>query len=586
MKHIRRLYRDLPIRRKIIFIYMPLSLIPLLLFAFMSTRVYEASIIDRTFMTANDNSQLIIEQVESYLDDASDSATLLTININNATNKYESGVNSALTLFNGISNELTYSLLVFPNLDSIAYIDVNGQLHTTDNRLSINRDKVMASQLVQDIESTTGTDLWFSMTMRDYLVTDASQPVLTLGKKIISINSGETLGYLFINIVEPKVSESFINQETHYFILDQEDTIIASNTPEELLMDRSNHALSEFLQTKEPYQSVIEPENQTTQLISVTMLNQNRWRLVGSADLAYLTSDLAQVNLYTIMLLAAIFIVIIFSLNLLSAMLTRPIKDLTLDMKKIADGDFDVVHNYDSSDEIGTLTKGFNHMSSEIKELLDRVQLEQKKKREYELALIQEQIKPHFLYNCLDAIYALSMMGRQKDAARTTKALADYYRLSLSKGHDIISLRDEIANVTNYLEIQKIRYADVFDYTIDISPSILDEKILKLTLQPIVENAIYHGLKPTEQMGHINLKSIIEEENLYIVVQDNGKGIEQDIMDTLLTKPSKEKHFALYNVQDRMQLFFGPEYGINISSFVGEGTTVTIKLPYRKENTL
>lgn len=532
-------------------------------------------------MTARDNSQLITEQLEGYLSDASDSATLLTININNAVEELgEKNSRNSLLLFNNISNELSYAMLVFPNIDSIAYLDVTGTLHSTHHTaISRDEDSLLTSGMVAVLQETTGTDYWFNMNRRNYLVSDDSIPVLTLGKKIIEITSGKTLGYLFINISETKLSEGFINQDSHYMIIDDMDTIIASNDPDEILMSLDNHALRSELTVKNDIQKVITPANADRQLLSVSFINNSKWRLIGSADLAYLTRDLEQINLIILMMLGVILLVVIFSLNMLSSMLTRPIKDLTEDMKKVAGGDLDVVHNYDSADEIGTLTKGFNHMSGEIKELLLRVEAEQKKKREYELALIQEQIKPHFLYNCLDAIYALAMMGRQKDAAKTTKALADYYRLSLSKGQDVIPLKDELANVTNYLELQKIRYSDVFDYSIDVNPILLEERILKLSLQPIIENAIYHGLKPTEQMGYITIDSSIEEDFFYLRLTDNGQGIDKATMDTLLTVPSKEKHFGLYNVQDRLRLFFGPNYGLSISSTYGSGTTVTVKLP-------
>lgn len=581
MKSPYKIYLDLSIRRKIILLCLPLCLLPLMFFAALSNGVYERSIIDRTLLSAKDNSTLISKRVEGHLIDATSSADLLVININNVmADMGAKTTKNALLMFNRLSNELTYATLVFPEIDSIAYLDISGTLHSTHQAaMAGDVPEILDSSMVTALEVTTGNDHWFPMARRSYLVADPDVPVVTLGKKVIDIVSGKTLGYLFINISAKRLSGEFANQDSHYLIIDAMDTIIASNMKEEWLTPLSAHPLAKEIHEKTDTQQVVPSPGGDKWVLSIYPINHGQWRLVSIADLAYLTRDLKAINLYIYLILGVMLVLLILSTTRLALMVTRPILDLTKDMDKVADGRFDVRHDYDSADEIGRLSQGFNHMSTQIQALLARVEVEQRKKREYELALIQEQIKPHFLYNCLDAIYALSMMGRQKDAARTTKSLADYYRLSLSNGQDIITLRDELVNVTNYLELQKIRYPEDFDFTVDVAPEFLDAKILKLTLQPIVENAIYHGLKPIDRMGHITIKAHVQETTLDILITDNGQGIDDTTLANLFTPPSKKKHFGLYNVHDRLKLFFGTDAGLLVTSTYGLGTEVTIKLP-------
>ncbi|WP_105617662.1 sensor histidine kinase [Vallitalea okinawensis] len=264
--------------------------------------------------------------------------------------------------------------------------------------------------------------------------------------------------------------------------------------------------------------------------------------------------------------------------RLLSHVITNPLKELTKSAKKIGEGQFDLKVKQDRYDEIGILSKAFNKMTYKIDELIKDVKSEQKKKREYEMALIQEQIKPHFLYNCLDVIYTLCELERVNEASEATKALADYYRVTLSNGKDIITLGEEFKNVEDYLALQAIRYSDVFTYTIHVDEKIKSYRIVKLTLQPLVENAIYHGLKPRGRQGQIWIHGSIVGQEIYIEVRDNGVGMSEDRVQELMGNRN-DTNFGLYNVQDRIGLFFGQGYGLEILSQENEGTTVKIRLP-------
>ena len=241
-----------------------------------------------------------------------------------------------------------------------------------------------------------------------------------------------------------------------------------------------------------------------------------------------------------------------------------------------------------TNDEIGLFAQRFNHMSSEIKKLLNDVAREERKKREYELALIQQQIKPHFLYNSLDIILKLSQLGQNRRAQKVTRRLADYYRNSLSGGADVISVTDEIKITLDYLELQKLRYSEVFDYEVDLSVHSQGKMIPKLSLQPIVENAIDHGFKYQSEQGLLKIYDAITESAYEIIIEDNGAGINFERtskLNALFERPYDENEgnkaisFGIKNVNHRLKLFFGASYGVQIFSEEGVGTVIKLRIP-------
>ncbi|MNI40714.1 Sensor histidine kinase YehU [compost metagenome] len=195
---------------------------------------------------------------------------------------------------------------------------------------------------------------------------------------------------------------------------------------------------------------------------------------------------------------------------------------------------------------------------------------------------MQSQINPHFLYNTLESICGLADLKRNADVVKIVNQLALFYRGVLSKGSSIISMEDEILITQTYLEILKIRYGDQMDYTLDFDPEVYKYKTIKLLLQPIVENSIYHGLKNKRGKGHIRIKGSVKGEQLVIVVADNGVGIKKERLDTILSREEsdyKKKSFGLKSTDDRIKLYFGSEYGLEIVSEYGRGTMITLRLP-------
>ena len=251
-------------------------------------------------------------------------------------------------------------------------------------------------------------------------------------------------------------------------------------------------------------------------------------------------------------------------------------------MKQAEMGDMDVKFDSHYRDEIGELGRSFNSMLERLKNLIRQNYEKQKKLRTQELKVLQMQINPHFLYNTIDTI---NWMAQSIDADKISEvaiALANYYRQSLSKGAEIIKISDEISQINSYLTIQKTRYEGHIDFRIDIDSDILGLYIPKLTLQPIVENAIYHGLREKEGGGIVEIRGFRENNRVIFYIKDNGRGMDQETLDKLIKcidTGVSSQGYGLSNVNERLKLYYGKEYGIGVESLAGCYTIVTITIP-------
>ena len=214
----------------------------------------------------------------------------------------------------------------------------------------------------------------------------------------------------------------------------------------------------------------------------------------------------------------------------------------------------------------------------------EQVKEEQKQLRKAEFELLQAQINPHFLYNTLDAIVWSAEGGNKEQVVKMVGSLSDFFRTSLNRGKEIISVREELQHVRSYLEIQQIRYMDILSYEIAVPEELFNYKIPKITVQPLVENALYHGIKNHRGGGKITITGKAYEEFFAITVRDNGAGMSGERLMEVRNGireggNNKDAVYGLYNVNQRIILNFGEEYGISVDSKEGEGTEVTIKLP-------
>lgn len=267
--------------------------------------------------------------------------------------------------------------------------------------------------------------------------------------------------------------------------------------------------------------------------------------------------------------------------------LLHPVDVLYHATGKIAEGDFSARADVKSGDELEVLAEGFNNMATNMQTLIDEIKEDEQKMRQMDLRLLQEQINPHFLYNTLDTIVWLIEGNETEQAVEMVVTLSNFFRMVLSGGKDMISIREEEQHIRSYLEIQKMRYGDIMEYNISIDKVLYDYQILKLTLQPLIENALYHGIKHKRAKGYVHVTGEKENDLIRLSVRDNGVGMDSDELEKLrkaIQMPCSEtdKGFGLANVNERIRNCFGQEYGMKIKSEKGYGTMVEIEIPARR----
>lgn len=275
----------------------------------------------------------------------------------------------------------------------------------------------------------------------------------------------------------------------------------------------------------------------------------------------------------------------VFISLIISDSITKPIKQLGIITNQVAKGDLRVRSDIKNGAEVKVLSDSLNIMIAKLSNLIETVKSEQTSLREAEFKLLQEQINPHFLYNTLDTIIWLAEANNSEAVIDMVSSLSSYFRTSLSKGKSIVTLNDEVLHVKSYLSIQKLRYGDILEYEINIPDILTICYIPKITLQPIVENALYHGIKNKRGKGRINITGTIQDEIVILTIEDNGLGMNQERLEQVIegiynNDENNKDFFGLYNVNKRIQLYYGTEFGIRIESTYSEGTKVEVHIPY------
>lgn len=409
--------------------------------------------------------------------------------------------------------------------------------------------------------------------------------VITLSRVLINNRTGEKEGLFFVDLNYSAISDlcnnNSIGNKGYIFVLDDKGNIIYH--PKQQLMYgglRKEH-IDEIMACEED--SLTVKDGTELKLYTLSRSEKTGWTVVGAAY----TSDLLKNNkqaqmLYTLAAVVLILAVLLIS-NLLSREITKPLRQLTESMSMVEKGQFDCANvDVTMENEIGSLGKSYNLMTERIHTLMEQNVYEQRQKRKSELKALQAQINPHFLYNTLDSIIWMSEAGQNDKVVEMTSALAKLLRQSISNDHEQVELGREMEYVRNYLTIQKMRYQDKLEYVIEIAPEVRYIKIVKLTLQPIVENAIYHGIKYKGSKGTVRICAYPEEENVCIAVEDDGIGMDEAALAHIFDekkKNRKQNGVGVPNVQKRLKLYYGEKYGISYESKIGVGTRAVIRIP-------
>lgn len=322
-------------------------------------------------------------------------------------------------------------------------------------------------------------------------------------------------------------------------------------------------------------------------IYSVRSLDNCEWKIIG---VCYIDEMITNKVNHIMKTLSVIFLIVVLLTVLIirffSKLFSNPARELANAMQEFEkDTNNFEFKSIEGTAEITSLTESFEHMVVQIKELVEKVRQEEVTLRKTELKALQAQINPHFLYNTLDAIAWLCEEERHKDAVEMVNSLAKLFRISISRGHELITIEKEMQHAKSYLKIQNFRYKNQFTYSFDVDEECLNYLCNKITLQPIIENAIYHGIDRMVDEGKINIGIHQKGDRIIFTVEDNGVGMTEEQCEEILHKDAGDRvGIGIKNVNDRIKIYFGEEYGLTIQSELDEGTKVTISMPKITEN--
>ena len=333
--------------------------------------------------------------------------------------------------------------------------------------------------------------------------------------------------------------------------------------------------------------SVEEEFDNTARTVVIKTVGYTGWKLVGVIKGTGISLNTIKTRLFIVFVIFLIIFIVVLINSYISFRVTDPIRELEKSVKKLKEGNLDADIYMGGSYEIQHLGKSVQDMKYRIKGLMQDIVTEHEEKRKSEFDSLQAQINPHFLYNTLDIIVWQIENEKQSEAVHTVTALARFFRLSLGKGKNIVTVKAEIDHVKNYLMIQHMRFKNKFDYEFDIAEGVLELSSLKLMLQPLVENAIYHGMEFMDGDGLIKIRVWREADELYLSVTDNGLGMTEDKVAMVLAGKSNSGNgrgsgIGVKNVNERIKLYFGEDYGLKIDSEPDVGTTIVIHLPAKR----
>ncbi len=415
--------------------------------------------------------------------------------------------------------------------------------------------------------------------------------VFSIVKAVCDEKTGQVKGVLLMDIdhgiISSAISDSQIGNEGFVFVLDENDHMVY--TP---INDVVYRISPSWLAGEE--RTISARISGGRYFIRFKTSARTGWKTVSVISYDVLMEDINRmIGIYALMLIATLLLVQLFSLKL-SDNITRPIKSLRDIMRKTEEGDLSLRFESSSRDEVADLGLSFNHMIKTIEQLLERVRLEEDQKRKAELKIVQEQFKPHFLYNTLDTINWMAREHKAMDIVKLVDALTSVFRISLSRGKDYITIKEEVNYIRSYLYVQKTRYEDKLVFDVDADEECMSTMVPKLILQPLLENAIYHGIKLKRGTGHITVSVHRQEDMICMAVSDDGKGMDegtrhslQNLLRTGARKediaPDDNQSFGLYYVRERLQLRYADNYRVDVESREDVGTTISIFIPFGGE---
>lgn len=410
--------------------------------------------------------------------------------------------------------------------------------------------------------------------------------VITVSRGVRNFTgSGNREGVVFIDLNYSAISElcdqNSIGSKGYVFLLDQDGNVVYHPQQQQLYNELQTENIDLVMNTDK--ETLMDGSGDNARIYTISRSEKTGWTVVGCTNVAELLKDSKKARSIYVLVAAILVVVALVLSNFIARNITRPLQQLRDSMARVQEGDFGAAEvEVTSRNEVGSLTRSFNVMTSRIQELMKQNIYEQQQKRKSELKALQSQINPHFLYNTLDSIIWMAEGKKNEEVVVMTASLARLLRQSISNEEEQVPIGQEVEYARSYLTIQKMRYKDKLEFQIQVDAQIMGVPIIKLVLQPLIENAIYHGLKYKEGKGLLIVRGYREGENAVIQIKDNGAGMDEQTLSHIFEKHKvnyRSNGVGVYNVQKRLQLYYGMDYGITYSSRQGEGTTASIVIP-------
>jgi two-component system sensor histidine kinase YesM len=581
-------YRNMKIGRKLLVTYMLLILIPVLTIALITYHKTSNMMEQRVVESTNKSFEQANTFISYKLNNIKDTSSILFMNrtlqeilskkgphypIGEQIDDYQKLIE---LIRSGQNNRDIYSIRMFVNSDGI---------YARENISILSLSDIVATSWYEEMLDNQQSIYCRPTYEYDYLDNRGVQQIISCVRPLVmDLVTGKPLGVLSVDVLEESISEIIeqtnITSSGQVYLLNQQGYVISARDKGEIgtLLPEFGSMLSADNQTagKSAFRS-----SDTSSIVIHKEVKDTSWQLVAvipEEEILGASRHLAQDLL--IVLVIVIMLAVLTAIGVSSG-ITRRIRLLIHHMGNIEAEKWDYRLPVDSTDEIGLLQEHFNRMSANIKHLIQEKYQADLAKKNAELHALQAQINPHFLYNTLELIHWMAMKHRAADISDMVGMLAKFFRLSLSNGRDIITLNDELEHVRTYLDIQNRRFSGKLSYHFEIEPSIKELTTVKLILQPLVENAILHGIQEkVSKQGVIRIVGYREGDIIILEVEDDGIGMTMEQLDRLRNDSrTGSSGYGVWNIIEKIRLYYGNDYGLDFQSEQGMGTKVTIRIP-------
>lgn len=582
-------YRD-RLFSKMLILFLSIVVVPALIIGVVASSMFIDILVDKTSSSYATTISNLQDSLENELFETKMSAYYMYLDLDLKEAIAQYSVNMSLSDEARIAFENKfYNYKISPNFSNVNAVKIygfNGFMMSIGDASALENlddERIVSSQWYKEALHNPDEFIWTGLL--NTFVKQGEDKTISIYRVIKDRSYTEDIGMLYVNL-DPQIFASLgdkfsFSEQSQIYILDSNNTTVSSDLAPDDVIALSTAKAKEGRVTLN-YSTVVDGEDKSKYFLNY--ITTYKWKVVGVLPVNEVTRSTVEVFYLVAMIFMVFFIAASFIWLMMMARIFSPIKKLTAATKLVHEGDFSVQVDYESKDELGLLTNNFNFMVTKIKELVQEVVQENNRKKDAEYRALQAQINPHFLYNTLNSIRWMAIIQKADNIKRVVDVLGRLLRNSTSKMDQYITVGEEVDNLKDYVYIQQIAYNNKFQVDYKIGEDVLGCHCLKFILQPLVENAIFHGILPKETYGTIVVDIHRKDQLLEIIVLDDGVGMSNDAAQELLEKEdetlTKLSGIGMNSIYGRLQMAYDGQSHFTIDSKIGESTQIVIQIPY------